>query len=183
MWHLVDSIRRREDIEAVENYLAKSNERNRLIFAIGINSGLRVSDILGLNVCDVIDKSYIEIHEKKTGKYKRFPLNKKLCWLIKEYTDGMVNSDKPLFTGKKRRRLDRSQVYRFLNEACKAVGIKDINIGTHTMRKSFGYFFYKQYNDLVLLQKILNHSSPSITLRYIGIAQDEIDTSYINFNL
>lgn len=150
---------------------------------MGINSGLRVSDIPGLNVCDVPGKSFLENREKKTGKYKRFPLNKKLCKLIGEYTDGMVNSDKPLFTGKKLGKLHRSQVYRFLNDACRAVGITDINIGTHTMRKSFGYFFYKQYNDVVLLQKILNHSSPSITLRYIGIAQEEIDASYINFAL
>ena len=183
MKNLVESIKSRKDIAAVENYLAKTSERNRLIFAMGINSGLRVSDILGLNVCDVMGKSFIEIREKKTGKYKRFPLNKKLCRLIREYTDGMICSDKPLFTGKKLGRLDRSQVYRFLNEACRAVGIKDINIGTHTMRKSFGYFFYKQYNDVALLQKILNHSSPSITLRYIGISQDEIDTSYMNFHL
>lgn len=183
MKHLVESIKRKEDIEAVENYLAERSERNRLIFAMGINSGLRISDILSLNVSDVYGKSYIEIREQKTGKYKRFPLNQKLCSLLAEYTDGMINSDKPLFTGKKLGRLNRSQVYRFLNEACKAVGLTDINVGTHTMRKSFGYFFYKQYNDVALLQKILNHSSPAVTLRYIGISQDEIDTSYINFNL
>ena len=87
-----------------------------------------------------------------------------------------------LFIGKKGKRLDRSQVYRFLNEACKATGM-DIAIGTHTMRKSFGYHHYKQFNDVVLLQKILNHSSQAITLRYIGITYDEIETSYKNFVL
>ena len=73
-------------------------------------------------------------------------------------------------------------MYRFLNEACKEVGLT-INIGTHSMRKTFGFFFYKQFNDIALLQKILNHSSPAITLRYIGIAQEEIDTSYKQFEL
>ena len=51
------------------------------------------------------------------------------------------------------------------------------------MRKTFCYFFYKQNNDVALLQKILNHSNPAITLRYIGIAQEEIDYSYNNFEL
>lgn len=51
------------------------------------------------------------------------------------------------------------------------------------MRKTFGYFHYQQYHDIAMLQAILNHSSPSITLRYIGISQDEIDQSYSNFSL
>ena len=73
-------------------------------------------------------------------------------------------------------------MYRFLNEVCDDLGIK-ANIGTHTMRKTFGYFFYQQYNDVALLQKILNHSLPSITLSFIGITQKEIDDSYSNFEL
>ena len=73
-------------------------------------------------------------------------------------------------------------MYRFLNEACEKLGIS-INVGTHTMRKTFGYHHYKQFNDIALLQKILNHSSPSITLRYIGIDQETIDISYNNFEL
>ena len=93
-----------------------------------------------------------------------------------------VVEGEPLFLGKKHKRLDRSQVYRFLNEVCEDLNIK-ANIGTHTMRKTFGYFFYQQFNNVALLQKILNHSSPSITLRYIGIAQEEIDDSYSNFEL
>ena len=53
--------------------------------------------------------------------------------------------------------------------------------GTHTMRKTFGYHHYKKFKDVAMLQKIFNHSSPEITLRYIGIEQDEIDESYTNF--
>ena len=58
-----------------------------------------------------------------------------------------------------------------------------VNVGTHTMRKTFGYHHYKQFNDVALLQKIFNHSSPSITMRYVGIAQEELDYSYLNFEL
>lgn len=186
MKNLVEPIRSKKDLKTVENYLA-GNKRNKLIFIMGINTGLRVSDILSLNVEDVEHKTYIEIREKKTGKYKRFPLNNKLQKLIKEYLiyrkkNYSTDYNEPLFVGKKHKRLDRSQVYRFLNKACSEVGITE-NIGTHTMRKTFGFHFYKQFNDVALLQKILNHSSPAITMRYIGIAQDEIDTSYRNFEL
>ncbi len=187
MKNLTEPVRSKKDIERIEVYLKEQNRRNRLIWAFGINTGLRVSDILGLNVKDVDGKNYVEIKEKKTGKYKRFPLNKKLKELIKLYLAERsktyaISDEEPLFIGKKHKRLDRSQVYRFLNETCKELNIK-CNIGTHTMRKSFGYHFYKKYNDIALLQQILNHSSPAVTLRYIGITQDEIDISYYGFEL
>lgn len=187
MKNLVEPIKSKKDLQRVEEFLAEKSKRNQLIFVFGINTGLRVSDILGLNVEDVENKTFVEIKEKKTGKYKRFPLNKKLQKLIKEYLPERqklytVEEEEPLFVGKLHKRLDRSQVYRFLNSACKELELT-VNVGTHTMRKSFGFHFYKQYNDIALLQKILNHSSPAITLRYIGIAQEEIDLSYKNFQL
>jgi len=181
MKNLVEPIKSKNQIKAVEDYLANRSLRNRLIFVFGINTGLRISDILALNVEDVLNKTHVEIKEKKTGKYKRFPLNHKIQEILKEYLKDK-QTKKPLFMGRKGKRLNRSQVYRFLNEACEENGLT-INVGTHTMRKTFGFFFYKQFNDVALLQKILNHSSPAITLRYIGIAQEEIDTSYKQFEL
>ena len=188
MKNLVEPIKEKNELKAIEKYLEKRNKRNRLIWAFGINTGLRVSDILALDIEDVKNKNYVEIIEKKTGKYKRFPLNDKLKRLIKEYLETerikvyCITGEEPLFVGKKHKRLDRSQVYRFINEACNTLNIT-INAGCHSMRKIFGLFFYRKYNDVVLLQKIFNHSSPSITLRYIGIAQEEIDYSYSNFEL
>ena len=187
MKHLVEPIKDKSQVKSVEKYLGSYSKRNQLIFIFGINTGLRVSDILELDISDVKNKSYIEIREKKTGKYKRFPLNNKLKTLIKEYLKEReqkysITEGEPLFIGKKHCRLNRSQVYRFLNDACKKVNL-NINVGTHTMRKTFGYHHYKQFNDIALLQKILNHSSPSITLRYIGIDQETIDISYNSFEL
>ena len=69
--------------------------------------------------------------------------------------------------------------YYILNRGAKAVGIKE-PIGTHTLRKTFAYWAYKQGTSLELIQKILNHSSASVTLRYIGITQDQIDAVYEN---
>ncbi len=183
MKHLVEPIRNKEEVKAVENYLIRHNEgkRNRLIYAIGVNTGLRISDILGLDISDVLGKTHIDIIEKKTGKKKKFPLNNKLVILVRDYLKDFYQSG-PLFLGKHHKRLNRSQVYRFINRACKKVGV-NANVGTHTMRKTFGYHHYKQFKDVVILQKIFNHSSQSITLRYIGIEQDDIDMSYQNFEL
>lgn len=181
----VDPLKRKEDVTKIENYLSKINKRNRLIFIFGVNTGLRVSDILALNISDVKDKHYIVLREKKTGKHKKFPLNNKLKFLINDYLKDILpcKLNTPLFLGDKGSRLHRSMVYRFLNKAVKTLNIDVGTIGTHTMRKTFGYHHYKKFNDVALLQKILNHSSPAITLRYIGISQEEIDYSYSNFEL
>lgn len=181
MKYLVEPIRDKEKIYEVEEYLNRKSFRNKVIFVLGVNSGLRVSDILSLNVGDVRNKTHIELFEKKTGKLKRFPINPKLAVILKIFI-GKKRDTEPLFLSQKRTRLDRSQVYRILNEACQAVGVKE-NVGTHTMRKTFGYHHYQQFRDVAMLQKIFNHSSPEITLRYIGIEQDEIDNSYRMFEL
>ena len=181
MKQTVEPIRSKQQIKQVEEYLAKKNKRNRLLFVLGTNSGLRVSDILNLNVSDVRNKTHIEIKEQKTNKFKKFPINDKLKKLIQEFIKNKED-DEPLFLSQKQKRLDRSQAYRMLNEACRAVGIT-VNIGTHSMRKSFGYHHYKQFKDIAMLQMIFNHSNPKITLRYIGIEQDEIDNIYKQFVL
>lgn len=178
--NVVQPIKKLEDIQKIKKYLAKK-PRDALLFSFGINTGLRISDILSLDVDDVNGRNYIEIREKKTNKYKKFPLNRFLKEEIDLFVEGLP-SEQPLFYTQKHCRLDRAQAYRILNKAAQAVGVQE-RIGTHTLRKTFGYHHYKKYNDIVLLQKIFNHSSPSVTLRYIGIEQDTIDESYMNFYL
>lgn len=181
MHKLVEPIRDKKLVNEVEEYLSTKSLRNQLIFVLGINSGLRVSDILALNVSDVRNKTHIDIIETKTLKHKKFPIGKKLRKLIAAHIADKEDWE-PLFTGSKRKRLDRSTVYRMLNQACEYVGIK-VNIGTHSMRKTFGYHHYKQFKDVAILQTIFNHAFPDVTLRYIGISQDEIDNSYKQFEL
>ena len=178
--NVVQPIKKLEDIQKIKKYLVKK-PRDALLFSFGINTGLRISDILSLDVGDVKDRDYIEIREKKTNKYKKFPLNRFLKAEIEEFVKDKLPKQ-PLFYTQKHCRLDRAQAYRILNKAAQAVGVKE-RIGTHTLKKTFGYHHYKKYNDIVLLQKIFNHSSPSVTLRYIGIEQDTIDKSYMNFYL
>lgn len=179
--NIVEPIRNKSDLKKIEKALAKQNLRDLLFFVMGTNSGLRISDILNLNVEDVKDKTHITIIEKKTKKYKKFPINEKLKSLIKEYTFNRANNE-PLFKTVYDNRLDRHQAYRIINDVCNDIGI-DYKVGTHSLRKTFGYHHYIKFKDIAILQKILNHSSTSITLRYIGIEQDRIDESYMNFIL
>lgn len=76
----------------------------------------------------------------------------------------------------KNRPLSRGQAYHALHHASRKCGITDC-IGTHTMRKTFGYWRYKQYQDIAMLQDIFNHSSPSVTMRYIGINEEIRDST------
>lgn len=178
----VEPIRSKKNIGILEKYLEKQNYRNYLLFCFGINSGLRISDILNLNINDVKNKNFVEIKEQKTGKLKKFPLNEKLKKILKIYLKNKKNDKSALFKTKYNNRMDRFTAYRILNDACKRNGIPE-KIGTHTLRKTFGYHFYKKYKDVAMLQKIFNHSSQSITLRYIGIEDEEIYKSYITFCL
>lgn len=177
----VEPIRSKKDIQKVEKILSKQGKRELLLFVLGTNCGLRISDILNLNVADVKNKTHIQITEKKTGKFKKFPINSKLKPMLEDFIKGRKN-DEPLFLSHWGNRLDRVTAYNLIRNACKQAGLEE-KIGTHSMRKSFGYHHYQQFKDVVVLQKIFNHSSPQITLRYIGIDQDEIDYTYNNFIL
>lgn len=176
----VEPIRKLSDLKKIETIL-EQNRRNLLIFIMGINCGLRISDILALDVKDVRGKKFVQITEKKTGKFKKFPINSKLKPMLEEYTKEK-NPDEPLFKTVFENRLDRFAAYHMIKNVCKKAGLEE-KIGTHTLRKTFGYHHYKKFKDVAMLQKIFNHSSPSITLRYIGIEQDEIFESYNNFIL
>lgn len=116
--NIVEPIRNKQDIKRIKNFLLKQNLRDLLFFLIGINCGLRISDILNLDVGDVKNKTHINIIEKKTKKYKRFPLNKKLKPMLDKFTF-VRDKDEPLFLTKNNNRLERTQCYRILNDVCK----------------------------------------------------------------
>ena len=94
--NIVEPIRRKKDLKKIESILRKQSLRDLLLFTIGTNCGLRISDILNLDVRDVQNKDYISITEKKTGKYKRFPINSKLKPMFAQFTQGS-KADEPLF--------------------------------------------------------------------------------------
>ena len=177
----VDPIKSRADIKKVEKILMQGSYRNYMMFKIGINLGLRISDMLKLNIKDVKNKDFINIIEQKTKKKRCIPINQTIKEIIKKYTLDK-GENMPLFPGINFTRLSRITAYRIIHDACKKANIKG-NFGTHTLRKTFGYHFYKKFKDIAMLQKILNHSHPSTTLRYIGIEQEEIYRHYRLFVL
>ena len=127
-----------------------------MLFVLGTNCGLRISDLLSLNVGDVRNKSHIQIIEKKTGKFKKFPINDRLKPMIENFVKGRRNAE-PLFLSHWKHRLDRVTAYYLIRDACEKAGLQE-RIGTHSMRKTFGYHHYQQFKDVVILQKIFNHS-------------------------
>lgn len=179
----VQPIRDKDTIEKMKLELSKNGLRDLMIFIIGINTGLRISDILTLKVKDVKNNNHILIKEKKTNKEKRFLINMSLREKIDQYIQGMIDHEY-LFQSRQGSNspITRVQAYRIINNASKKVGIND-KIGTHTLRKTFGYHHYQQYKDLAILQSIFNHSAPSVTLRYIGINDDLKDKGIENFSL
>jgi site-specific recombinase XerD len=185
---LVEPIRDRKQLENMKRYLKEHNLRDWLLFVLGINSGLRVSDLLALQIEDVKNCSRMILREKKTGKSKDFPISDSCKKAIQEYLKATGVTTGPLFPSRKTNgcrgtgALSRQQAYQILHEAARAVGIKGA-IGTHTLRKTFGYWAFKQGVDVTRIQQLLNHSAPSVTLRYIGITKDELDQVYINLNL
>lgn len=184
----VEPIRDKRKIEEMKEELKKYGTRDYLMFIFGINVGLRISDIITLKVKDVLNysgnmKEHIEIREDKTEKIKKFKINAVLSTEMYNYIKNM-NYDEYIFKSRKgnNQHITRFRAYTILNNASRNVGI-DYKIGTHTLRKTFGYWFYQQTHDIALLQELFNHSSPNITLRYIGITQDTVDNAYNNFCL
>jgi integrase len=192
---LVEPIRSKKQLENMKRYLKDHSLRDWLLFTLGINSGLRISDLLSLQVKDVKDKDRITLRESKTGKAKDFPMGDKTKKAVAEYLKESGLTSGPLFPSRKALgakgkdgnstgHISRQQAYDILNNAAKskAVGIKEA-IGTHTLRKTFGYHAYLAGHDITRIQALLNHSSPSVTLRYIGITKDELDSIYISLDL
>jgi integrase len=177
----VQPIRDKKKLEEIKVNLKKQSLRDWFLFVMGINTGLRISDLLKLKVKDVQGKTHITIDEEKTKKEKRFKINASLQEYIEEYVTGMDQEDYLFPSQKTDKAIGRVQAYRLLNKAAANIGLEEI--GTHTLRKTFGYHFYQKTKDVALLQELFNHSAPSITLRYIGINQDVMDRAIDDFSL
>jgi integrase len=175
---VVEPIRNKKQIESLKKYLRGQNIRDYLLFVLGINSGLRISDLLTITVKDVQEQDRISIREQKTGKMKDFPLSDNCKKAIHEYLKTTGITTGALFISRKGGKpITRVQAYRILNEGAKTIGITD-SIGTHTLRNA-----YINGTDITRIQKLLNHSTPSVTLSYIGITKEELDNVYISLNL
>ena len=177
----VEPIRDINTVNDIADYLRSRSERDYIMFLFGIYSGLRISDILKLRVRDVKGKEKIVMREKKTGKERKFPLNKVLKKSLASYV-GQKKDYEFLFRSRQgcNQPVSRQQAWKILSEAGERFGLD--SIGTHTLRKTFGYHMYQQTHDIVTIQKILNHATQDYTLRYIGITQDTLDSAVSNLS-
>lgn len=185
----VEPLRIKKDVDAIKECL-KNKPRNLALFIMGINTGLRGKDLLRLKYKHVLTpdgriKPRISLRESKTKKIKReFVLSintrKALNALCPDYDD--IDMDAYIFPSRKGGRMSIQRLHQLVNQWTKEAGIKG-HFGSHTLRKTFSYFLLKKGADIHLLMKILNHSSPSVTLRYAGVEQENIDTAILRLNL
>jgi len=187
----VDPIKSKREIQAVKNYLSGKNLRDYTIFVVGINSALRVSDIVKLKWEDVFYeigelKKEIRLIEKKTSKQKVFPINQSMKKALLEYFEYIDKPSDDEYIFKSRQGgnspLSVKMAWRIFKDIQDNVKLST-HIGTHSMRKTFCFMAWRQGVPIETLMKILNHGSQSVTKRYIGITQEEINDVYLNINL
>lgn len=180
-----EPIRTLDELYHFKNYYRQiaPDKRNYLLIILGLNTALRISDILNLRYSHIYDfeknclKSHIELTEKKTGKKTLILINSELKKVLSEFCP--PSTDDYLFCSNKFKEqpLSRYQAYRIIKKAAAYAGLSD-HISCHSLRKTFGYHAWKQGVPPAMLMNIYNHSSYQITRRYLGIMQDDKDDVY-----
>lgn len=174
--------------------------RNKLLFLIGINIGIRGSDLRTLQWTFFFNKNENELcfkdfytlqplKQRKQKKYVKLFFNQAVRKAIEDYISEypFENMDDYLFSSRKGGEpIQVSSLWRIIKETAIEAGIKQ-NIGSHSLRKSFGFWCWHEAADknkaLVILQHIFNHSSTQTTAKYIGIMDDEIEDMFDSLNL
>lgn len=199
-------LKNKQDIENMKQYFrscisnAKYDEdkknatRDLTWFVAGLNLGLRCSDLASLKIGEIYNSDWtfkdgIRRQEKKTSKFKTFFLNQACKDIIDSYRKEYItqyNPNKYLFSSREGGHIEVQTIGKIIKKVGTACGIKQ-NLSTHSLRKTFGYWFFTAHKDdvnaLAHLQRLFNHSSPSITLNYIGIEDEESKEFYNDLNL
>lgn len=181
-----------EQINALKEYFLKKKEvRNYVLVVLGLNTSLRISDLLILRWKDVYNyranayRQHIAVTEKKTGKSNIVAINPAIIEALELLRSTGHNApEEYLFRSQKgeNRPITRNRAFTIIKEAATTLGFED-NIACHSLRKTFGYQAWKQGVQPALLMSIYNHSSYEITKRYLGINQDERDQVFLKIML
>lgn len=179
-----------ESTEMVRRWLEIAKEHDRkplggaswyLLLVIGFNTGLRISDIIGLRVGDLRGREYLVTCEMKTGKERRVFLRRDVGKKIDELLDGMdprafaLPSRKADPATGEPRHISRQRAYAIVKEIAAKANYTE-HVGCHTLRKTYAWSLFDASGDnIVLVQKALNHSSQAATMHYLGIDQKDID--------
>ena len=161
-------------LEQDENY------KFALLLLLGCSTGFRISDLLRLEWSQVLDKTYLTLAEKKTGKARTTKIPLAVQTLIRKYYRALNPKYEPCFAG----RSGSAFTSQYVNKQLKYIKAKypiehEGQFSTHTFRKTYGKRLYDQAEDksaaLIHISKILNHSSVEITREYIGIVAQDIE--------
>ena len=181
----VGTIRNTETLREFKRQAMKLGQKPYLLVLLGLNTGLRISDLLPLKVKDIMDKGYIIRREQKTGKQTEIRFHPAVVAEIRRMIAGRPDNELLFPSPHLSRRgqpIDYKTAYGWVNKAARAAGIKG-PVGCHTLRKTYGYHFYQQYHDIATLMLHFNHAAESITLRYIGVTQEHINNKTERFRL
>ena len=150
----------------------RANPRVAASLVLEANLGMRIGDILQLRLVDIIrdaGRYRLNIVEEKTGKRRTFSVPAEIyAWLIDYAAAQGIGREERLFP----------LTVRAVQKALKLVTdyLELENVSTHSFRKYFATDIYRANgNDLALVSKLLQHSSPSITRRYIGISEESME--------
>lgn len=191
-------IRNLKDLEHLKKYYIEKepNPRNSLLITLGLNTALRISDQLTLRWGQFYDfearclRTHLELLEQKTGKSSLIYINQSiknaLCSYARYLRGRHVRLRPDMFVFPSRsdetQPMSRVQAFRIIKKAAEACKI-DGTISCHSLRKTFGYYAWKQGTSPVLLMNIYNHSSFRVTQRYLGIEQDDRDEVFQNIEI
>ena len=182
----VDPITDPKDIKRIKKLLSQ-HPRNRLLFIMGINTGLRVQDLLALRVETVENAAVgdrIAIREKKTGKENVLIINNEIHQALHAYLNFRKNRVRGEFLFKSRKYynspLTTYAVTHYVQNWCDEIKLQG-NIGAHTQRKTWAYQQRKQFGTpWEIIAKRLNHSNPAVTRRYMGVQAEEVEEVLLN---
>ena len=194
--NFVEPIRDRKRIAQIKNQLrGEGRYRDLLLFVVGINTALRISDLLQLRVSHFMDEhNHIRrrsvIKEEKRGKRQEIVINDSIREALDEYLSAYpgITSDPDNFVffnsraNTFREPIKRGQAWKFITSICADIGLRG-NFGTHSLRKTWGYHARMSGVDLALIMYKLNHASLAYTKRYLGITDDELEEVVKRLNL
>jgi len=186
-------IKNKEELNALKNYYLDQeyHPRNYALINTGLNTALRVGDLLSLKWKDVYDFSLDTFHthliltEAKTGKENCIAINQSVRQALSLYQSTLLcfRPQDYLFPGRSTDApLSRSQAFRIIKHASANLHLSD-RISCHSLRKTFGYQAWASGANTTVLMLLYNHSSFQVTKRYLGIDQDDKDRVFLNLNL
>lgn len=162
-------------------------DRNYMLIDLGVNTALRIGDLLTLRVSNELKKGYVDIKENKTKRNKPFELNKRIAKELNDYIErNELDDGEYLFQTREGWNLPiaRQQAYNIIKQVSKAIGVIR-KVGCHSLRKTFGRLYYEQTKDLVGLHQMIHSGKgdPTVTLIYIAVIDSEINANRKKFDI